>query len=163
MNQLRVPTRRITVEVRTADGALAQGAMFHTETLYQTGGAEDIADELNDERSFVPFVAHDSEACDCLLNKRHIVRVRIAGPTEIRRPSAAGAPLSTLLFSDGSWLTGRLLLDAPSGASRLLDKFNQAATFLPFATEDGVEFVNRAHIVRVRSIDGGSGWPSSTS
>ena len=154
MKELRVPTRRITVEVYTTDGGRLRGAMYHTESLYESGSPEDIVDELNDERVFVPIRSDDDEAASALLSKRHIVRVHVPDLTvDDLRPVAADeamhAETCTLLLDDGSRLTGRPVVETPASLSRLVDKFNHAPTFLTFVSDDGVDFVHGARIARI--------------
>jgi hypothetical protein len=154
VEELKVPTRRITVEVFRTDGARACGTMFHTESLYQTGSAGDIVDELNDERTFVPFHAGDPTAESYLLNKRHIVRVHVPDLTaaDFRPDRADGTSHEVtceLLLDNGTRLTGRPVVETPVAASRLLDKFNHAPTFVPFVTDDGIDFVHTDRIVRI--------------
>lgn len=154
MEELRVPTRRVTVDLFTSDGMRAHGVMFHSESLYESGSAADIASELNDERDFIPFQSEAPETGDCLVSKRHLVRVHLAGLTAadltseiVDAPSLVGT--CTLLLEDGSTRTGRPLVETPVELARLVDKFNQSPTFFPFVTDDGVDFVHTDRVVRV--------------
>lgn len=154
MDELRVPTRRVIVDVFLADGTCATGTLFHSESLYQSGGPGDILEELNDEREFVPFAAIDDAVGASLLSKRHVLRVRVH---ELKmedlqmgqREAAECGRRCTLLLDDGSRITGRLALETPLTASRLVDKFNMAPSFLPFVTDECVELVHASHVVRV--------------
>ena len=117
MEELKIPTRLIAVEVSTTDGATACGSMYHTDSPYQTGSPEDIIDELNDDRAFVPFASSDTME-NALLSKRHIVRVRVPDLSiEDLRPGEASelthAHRCTLQFDDGTRVTGRLVLETP--------------------------------------------------
>jgi hypothetical protein len=154
VKELRVPTRRITVEVYTTDGVRTRGSMFHTESLYETGSAEDIVAELNDERLFVPIRPENGETQSALLSKRHIVRVRVPDLSAVDlRPdetdAAQRAETCTLQLDDGSSLTGRPVVETPASLSRLVDKFNHAPTFITFVSDDGVDFVHGARIARI--------------
>ena len=66
------------------------------------------------------------------------------GASEIR----AGDPC-TVLLADGSTLDGVVHVDTPWWMSRLVDKLNQADTFLELVTEEGTEFIGTEHVVRV--------------
>lgn len=154
MRELRIPTRRIAVELFATDGVAIQGWMYHPESLYERGTAEDVASELNDERDFVPFETRDATAQTMLLNKRHIVRVRVSGLTgEDLRPDevleARRARRCSVWLDDGSRVTGRPVIETPGRASRLVDKFNHCPTFLTFLADDGVDFIHRIHVVRI--------------
>ena len=155
MQELKVPMRRIAVEVCLVGGARVTGFLFHAESPYQTASPGDIAAELNDERDFVPFDASDDDRFS-LLAKRHLLRIRIQGAQVDDLEPAAAAELEAaqpceLEFDDGTRLTGRPALGSPAGASRLLDKLNQAPTFLHVVTANGIELVNMRRIVRVSS------------
>jgi hypothetical protein len=56
----------------------------------------------------------------------------------------------TLFLSDGSRLKGRLFTETPAFSSRLLDKLNHGPRFVPFTSADGVDFIQKSHVVRVR-------------
>ena len=153
MEELKVPTRLIAVKVSTTDGATECGSMYHTESLYQTGSPEDIIDELNDDRGFVPFASSDTMV-NALLSKRHIVRVRVRDLSiEDLRPGEASelehVHPCTLQFDDGTRITGRLVLETPSSHSRLVDKVNYGLSFVPFVTNECVDLINCAHIARI--------------
>ena len=152
MEELKVPTRAVRVDVFLRDGTDATGWMYHRESLYETGSPSDIFSDLNDDRDFLPFEA-DNETLS-LLNKRHITRIVVhelgieqLGPDGVTRYEEL--PVSTLLFDNGSRLDGRLVLETPGDSSRLVDKFNQAPTFVPFVFDDGVGLVNGARIVQI--------------
>ena len=154
MEQLRVPTRRIEVEVFLEDGAQVKGTLFHRAAMYDCGGAADVCHDLNDERAFLPFDTDDENSGDALLSKRHIIRVLVhdftvdqLGPGQTEQFEQAST--SMLMLDDGTQLSGRLVLETPLASSRLLDKFNQAPTFVPFVTDLGVELINCAHVVRI--------------
>jgi hypothetical protein len=154
MREFEVPIRSITVEVQTTDGTVARGEMYHTESLYQTGGAQDIVKELLDGRVFVPFRAELPDEQRCLLNKRHVVWIHVPELTAAElHPDEGGddgaGETCTLLLDDGSELTGRPVVPTPPSASRVADKFNQARLFVAFASDRGIHFVNPLHVVRI--------------
>ena len=71
MEELRVPTRRIAVELFMADGVHTRGVMYLTPTRHVAGTSEEIAELLNDERVFVPFRADDPTIDVWIVNKNH--------------------------------------------------------------------------------------------
>jgi hypothetical protein len=154
VHELKVPTRRISVDVVLSGGAWTTGYMFHPESLYQTGCPGDIAAEMNDDRQFVPFQAADQATGNTLLSKRHIVRVRVHGlsvpdlepgeTVELER-----AQPCCLLFDDGTRLTGRPVIESQRPAARIVDRLNDAPVFWPLVTDEGIELINTRRIVRV--------------
>jgi hypothetical protein len=156
LDQLKVPTRRIEVEVFLVDGARIKGTMFHRDAMYDCGGPADVCHDLNDERAFLPFDTGEEGGGATLLSKRHILRVLV--PDFDVEPLEAGQEeqhedRSMLMLDDGTRTSGRLVLETRLASSRLLDKFNQAPVFVAFVTDQGVELINRAHIVRIFKRD----------
>jgi hypothetical protein len=146
--------QRLPVDVFTTDGVRASGSLYLVAASYTRGGPEDVADLLNDERTFVPFAGHDPSERPGVLHKGHIVRVHTgASPVDLQNAPATsrtdGVGACTLLLDDGTWLEGRLCVDTPLASSRLVDKLNLATRFVPVLAEDGLVFVNRDHVIRV--------------
>ena len=146
MEELRVPTRRIAVELFMADGVHTRGVMYLTPTRHVAGTSEEIAELLNDERVFVPFRADDPTIDVWIVNKNHLTRVHLE---ECDTPGIEPEPSCTIVLRDRSRLTGQLIFDAPPSMSRLVDKFNGAPSFMTFVTDDGVDFVHRSHVTQV--------------
>ena len=151
MEELRVRTQRIAVELFMADGVHTRGVMYLAETRHHADGPEEIAELLNDDRAFVPFRADDPTIDVWIVNKQHLMRVHLEDCDTLRpdTTSAEPAPICTILLRDRSRLTGQLLFDAPQSTSRLVDKFNGAPSFMTFVTDEGVDFVHRSHVTQV--------------
>jgi hypothetical protein len=154
MEELRIPTRRVTAEIFLRDGSVSLGCLFHAESLYEHGTAEDIAAELNDERDFVPFQEQVNGARLQLLNKQHMLRVRVpelheADLTLDLTDEIEDVDSCTLWLADGSQVSCRPVVETPVASSRLIDKLNHTPLFMTVITDDGVEFVRAAHIVRI--------------
>ena len=134
-----------------ADGVHTHGVMYSAPTRHLTGTVEEVAELLNDDRSFIPFRADDPTIEVWIVNKQHLMRVHVDDSDTLRPdPASAGpAPLCTIVLCDRSRLTGQLLFDAPPSMSRLVDKFNAAPPFMTFVTDDGVDFVHRSHVTQV--------------
>lgn len=133
------------------DGLNAPGVMYLPDGPRQTGGAEDIAQLLNDDRVFVPFQSADPSVDAWIVNKRQVMRVHLQDDTTFRDDPGSTEPTSlcTLVLSDRSRLTGRLLHDTPESQSRLVDKINTAPAFMTFVSDEGVDFVHRIHVTQV--------------
>jgi len=154
VEQLQVPTRRIEVDVRLADGGHLLGYMFLTEAPYQSGRPEDVINILNDERTFLPFASDHPTSSPVALNKEHIVLVEVESAPSAMLGSSLGHVDEegcdrTLLLVDGQRVTGDICVDTPPHASRLLDKLNLSGRFLALRTTGGYAFVQRQQIVHV--------------
>lgn len=160
MKAFQVPTRPVSVEVFLADGRQLSGRMFLAENPRVDGNTGLLMGSLNDPREFIPFEVGDERGARSLvLNKDHIVRVRLAADTQAARetpavseaevpPVAAGAAGETavLHLSDGSRITGQVAVQTPESLSRAVDKLNCAPRFLPVVRDDGVDVVQRCHV-----------------
>lgn len=163
MEELQVPTRRIRVEIIANSGDRFHGALFAPEMQYRTRPVEYVLHLLNDDRDFLPFQRESGSESSMIFNKSHIVRVRLEtdGPwadpfdsdSEPQEFSTYGADMEhevcTALLSDGTRLSGRLAVETRWSSSRLLDKLNMAQRFVPFVTDQGIEFVQRDRMVRI--------------
>ncbi len=147
MEELQIPTRRITAEVFTTTGERLVGSLYLTASRYHTGGPEDFIELLNDERTFIPFSCDESHSQCTILSKAHIVRVHLDDGNE--QSDDGSESTCTLWLADGQRLSGRVLLATPPTSSRLVDKFNLAGRFLTVVSDDGTDFVHRSQIVRV--------------
>lgn len=156
MDELRVPTRRVEVEIIFANGATDRGSFYLTDSLYPRTVSDELSELLNDERAFVPFSSVNTHVGQSLICKRHLLRVRAReneSATDLQSQSAERAPRCVVLFDDESRLAGRPMQEVPLACSRLVDKVNQAPPFLAFLTADGLEFLQMAHIVRITTED----------
>ena len=153
MQELQVPTHRIDVELFTDRGEHFAGGLFVTEAPYHTDRIEDLKQVLNDQREFLPFDADDS-GTDChIINKTHVTRIKLEGqPDDLLAEGAEARPegmACELRLADGSTIAGEMAVDTPWSHSRLVDKLNQAESFVLVVTQDSVEFVQLRHIVCV--------------
>ena len=161
MNEFQVPTRPVWVEVFLADGRHLSGRMFLAEDPRVDENTDLLLGTLNDSREFIPFAVSDQRSARGLvLNKDHIVRVRLTADVEAARESpdvpdsgealdVAAAPAeetAILTLSDGSRISGQLAVQTPDSLSRPVDKLNNALRFLPVVHDDGVDIVQRCHV-----------------
>jgi hypothetical protein len=150
MEELQVPTRRITVDAFLSGGERLRGSLYLSESPYHKPIPQDVSAILNDDRTFLPFTTDEPDHA-ALLNKCHVLRVHLGhdvADQESLDPSTA-APC-TLLLDDGTCLTGKVAIATPLACSRLVDKLNQATGFVPVITTHGIDFVHTMHVVRVR-------------
>lgn len=151
MEELQVPTRRIPAQIFVTTGAPIRGVLFVYESPYHAGDLADVTHLLNDARDFLPFAPEGGATRGAVVNKSQIVRVHLPHSVEerferVRRTAAAGGDCE-LHLADGSCVRGTLSIDTPVTLSRLLDKLNRAALFVPVVTDDGVDFVRRSCVV----------------
>jgi hypothetical protein len=157
LRELQVPTRRVPVEIFLRTGGHLEGVLFLVDTPLHARPPWEVLEVLNDDRRFLPVLAQGPESERFVLNKEHILRVRLRSPESRTGEDPAWVGLeeleppdaSTFHLSDGQLLRGQLCLDTRPNASRPLDKLNQARTFIAVHCADGVEFVRTSAVVRV--------------
>ena len=153
MKDLQIPTRPIAVEVFTEPGRPLRGFLFHTDTPFDSDVSHDVAEVLNDERAFVPFSFEEAGGVPMILNKDHVVRVRVealaADSSGESPPIDWNEQPRTLVLADGTRVSGQIEVDTPPHAARLVDKLNLAPPFVAVRTVAGLEFVRRTSIARV--------------
>lgn len=153
LEELQVPTHRIPVEVYTDRGEVFAGGLFVAESPYHSSHVEHLVQALNDERSFLPFDAADADTDCAILNKDHMVRVKMKTAPVMLLEGLGGSLCDSkpcrVLMSDGARLEGHLTVDTPWSLSRLLDKLNRAERFVRLVDDEHIEFLQTSHIVRV--------------
>ena len=156
MKDFQVPTGAIGVEMFLADGVRIKGRMFLAQDPRHPGETDQLIGALNDAREFLPFeVGDDRGARSLVLNKEHIVRVRVLQPHLEELPVSFTDPAqdqevqgeTILHLSDGTQVAGRVVVDTPPAASRLVDKLNNGQRFIPVVRDDGVDLVQRTHVL----------------
>jgi hypothetical protein len=156
MNEFQVPTHGIPVQIFLDGSECLRGRLFAAPDRYHEGDREEVAMLLNDDRGFLPFLVEEAaaETRSVVLNKAHILRVRLsqedtASPHGAAEPPGAAEELTVLHLTDGTRVQGRVLVETPPAASRLVDKVNMAPRFIPVMRDGGVDFVQRTHVRRL--------------
>lgn len=156
MKNFQVPTGAVGVEMFLADGVHIKGRLFLAKDPRHPGQTDQLIGALNDEREFLPFeVGDDRGARSLVLNKEHIVRVRVLepDPQELAAPFSGGpegegvSGETILHLSDGTQVAGWVAVDTPVAASRLVDKLNCGQRFIAVVRDDGVDLVQRIHVL----------------
>jgi hypothetical protein len=156
MNDFQVPIGAVGVEMFLADGVQIQGRIFLAQDPRHPGFTDRLISVLNDEREFLPFeVGVDQGARSLVLNKDHIVRVRVLEPDPDEKsssfsdhaPGEASRTEAILHLSDGTQVSGCVMVDTPLASSRLVDKLNNGLRFVPVVRDDGIDLVQRTHVL----------------
>jgi len=155
MSQFRVEKRRAEAEVTLATGASVRGSFFLAGSSAGHVGPERVADLLNAETGFFPFVpagADDSETV--MINRAHVVSVRLlernSEPQLDPGYLVATERRVAMLLSTGARIIGAVRVYRPQGRDRLSDYARSTDTFRYVENRDGTFVVNSAHIVELR-------------
>jgi hypothetical protein len=149
MDQLRVPKRRVEVELLLLGAGRQRVSVFLAEFSSVHEGHERLGDLLCGETEFIPAVDPGTEKA--VLIRVESIGAALAGPIEALDDDAA-LPTEhevdvTLL--DGQSLAGVLSFVQPPERSRIVDYLNDAPPFFPLIVGDRVAFINKKRVTRI--------------
>ena len=152
-SELRVPTVALTVEVVCADGYAYRGRVFLPEMSAHHSGRPSVEEWLNDAAAFIPFMPSDAHGC-VILNKDDVAVLSVERADDVPR-ERHGPSRTVSVACRGKTIIGRVVLDTPAEASRILDFLNRADAFV--VVDDGTtrHVVRKAGIMRVIEEPGG--------
>jgi hypothetical protein len=157
MSRFRVEKRRAEAELTLSSGNTVRGIFFLAGSCSRHAGPERIADLLNTQDGFFPFETMADGAGTLLINRAHVVSVRLLEhPDEPRLdPGYLVAPERqvNLLLSNGRTLRGAVRIYRPEGRDRLSDYAQSPDVFRYLEAAEGTFVINFAHIVHLRETD----------
>jgi len=151
MEDLRVPKRRIPVEVILPGGKTSKMTLFLSEVAADHTGPERTSDLLNGGDDFVPAFDESGKVMT-FLNRAAISAVRLDPALDTDVAEEVSIPTEhevELLLQDGTALRGLVSYLRPSERSRLVDYLNEAPPFFRLIDAGVLVLVNKRHVVRV--------------
>jgi hypothetical protein len=151
MEDLRVPKRRIPVEVLLPGGRTGRLALFLSEVAADHTGPERPSDLLNGGDDFVPAFDETAKAMT-FLNRSAIATVRLDPAVDADADEEVSIPTEhevEVLLQDGTAIRGLASYLRPSDRSRLVDFLNEAPPFFRLIDGNVLVLVNKRHVVRV--------------
>jgi len=150
MEDLRVPKRRVPVEVVQPGGTVRRVAVFLSEAAPSHGGPERLSDVLNGAEEFVP--AFDEEAgVMTFLHRGAVALARVAHEVEGEDDGDLTIPTEhevEITLADGTRVQGLVSYVRP-GNARLVDYLNERAPFFRLLERERTTLVSRRHVARV--------------
>ncbi len=154
MDELRVPKRKVMVEVGLSGGGARRVSVFLAEFAPNHVGGERLSDLLNGEGDFIPAFDEESKAMS-FLNRAGAAYARVSrveeadGADDLTIPTEHAVEIA---LSDGRILRGLLSYVLPPERSRLVDFLNDSSPFFPLLEPDAVVLVNRRLVSRVAIV-----------
>ena len=147
MEALRIPTVTLSAEVLCVDGRAFPGRIFVPASAARHAGPPRAAEWLNEPTEFFPFLPNDTDN-PVMFNKGEVLVISVPADTnrdELMETVDAPRP-KVAVECAGRTFEGQLLIDMPSGHTRVLDYLNRPERFLTL--RDGL----RHHLVRKGGI-----------
>jgi len=151
MEDLRVPKRRVPVQVLLPGGMKTPMVMFLSEVAADHTGPERPSDLLNGGDDFVPAFDEAGKVMT-FLNRSAIAAIRLDPAIDADVDEEVSIPTEhevELLLQDGSTLRGLVSFLRPSERSRLIDFLNEAPPFFRLIDAGTLVLVNKRHVARV--------------
>jgi hypothetical protein len=154
LSELRVPTQATTAEVRCDDGRILVGRVFIPATASHHTGAMRPHEWLNEGAPFFAFLADESKST-VLLNKQQVAVLTIAPEIEVEEQEKQEDVVVRLVAVDvgDRRIQGRIVIDMPENARRVLDALNQPEAFVTIRGEGRWHLVRKSLITRVVEIE----------
>ena len=154
VEELRVPKRRVPVEVVLPGGSARRVVLFLAEAAPGHDGPERPSDLLNGAGAFVPAL-DEAGGGMTFLNRGSIALARVPAETEPEPGGGFTVPTEhevEVRLLDGTRLAGLVSYVLPPERSRLGDFLGEAAPFFRLLERGGVTLVGRAHVASVAIV-----------
>jgi hypothetical protein len=153
VEELRVPKRRVPVEVVLPGASPRRVAVFLAEAAAGHDGPERLSDLLNGDSEFIP--AFDEEArVMTFIHRRSVALARVAQEVEADLGDEVTIPVEhdvEISLAGGLELRGVVSYVRPL-PGRLLDFLNERAPFFRVLERDAAVLVSRRHVARVALV-----------
>lgn len=158
--RFKIPQRVVVAQVTLDGHSPAEYRFFLSEAAQAHPGPERPSDLLNGARSFLPAfdIAAESVA---ILRRDAIMLFTMDEKEEFLETDFAEVPefgeattgLIQISLSGGQEVRGELSYVMPEGQRRIQDYLNLEQVFVMLKNGGKVQFINKAHIVRINTIN----------
>lgn len=151
MEELRVPKRRVPVDVVLPGGVAQNVFVFLSEAAPGHDGPERLADLLNGTDPFIPAQVANGGGMT-FLHRISIAVARVAPEFDLEAGEAVSPDTEhevEITLVDGTRVQGRVGYSLPPERARLVDFLNLCEPFFRVVEPDAVALVGRAHVARV--------------
>ena len=144
MEEFRVPTTPIEVELQFIDGRASRGTVF-------VPGTAPIDAWIAEPSLFFPFRPEGAVAAD-IVAKASVVRLSFTPPPARNEDTDLVMAMdrsAVVIECPGGRFEGEVLLDTPSNQRRVLDYANQPAAFISLHQGDSVHLIQKRLVIRI--------------
>lgn len=148
MEDLRVPTVAVAVEVRLGDGRLLSGRIFAPAAAAAHSGPMRPDEWLNDPAPFLPFLP-DGQNRPVLLARTAVAVMTVPARAQAHEPEVEGALRAVVVECAGQTWRGQMAFHLP----RLLDFLNQSDCFCVLRDGARDHLLNKRHVTQVSETE----------
>ena len=142
MEEFRVPTTSIEVELQFTDSRVQRGAIF-------VPASQSVEAWSSDTAAFFPFRSAGTQGTE-LIARRFVVRLSYTAPPASGEDTQTTMERCAVVIEcPGGRFEGEVILDTPSNQRRLVDYVNQPAAFISLRKGERVHLIQKRLVVRV--------------
>lgn len=156
MDELRVPKRRVPIEIGLSGDQRRHVVVFLAEFASHHSGTERVSDLLNGDAEFFPAQDLDKKVMT-FFNRTQILSVRVEASEEPSSADSHTIPTEyevELTLSDGTRVRGLVSYVLPPDRARVVDFLNEAPRFFRLLEAGKVALVNKHHVAQVVVLNG---------
>lgn len=147
MSEFKIEKIQEQVTIQFVSSERVEGTIFLNKFSAIHSGEEDLEEYFGGDDRFFPY--QENSGRFSIIQKSTVVYVRYSNERVTREEVIFKRGKVTIIFSDGSSITGEIALDMPAGKERPLDYLNTRNGFFVLDGEYDRYLVNPAMICRV--------------
>lgn len=148
MDELRVPTTRLPVEILCADGRAMLGDIFLAAQSSRQPGPMQPDEWSESQQSFFPFRSLEAQALT-LLNRTEVVALTVPAAANAADAVADVPVVRIAVEAGGTRFEGEVLVDMPPGQQRVVDWLNAPTAFFTVRAGSAHHLIQKRHVTRV--------------
>lgn len=155
MEELRVPKRRIEVELLLHGQSPSRFAVFLGEFAEGHVGSERLSDLLNGASEFFPALELSSNTL-LFVHRVSVVYARLPLPLEAELEEQDTIPTEHEVrvgFADGQRIEGLVTFVLPPDRSRLIDYLNEKPPFFRLVDKQQATLINKRYVSHVQLLE----------
>jgi len=153
MDDLRVPTTSLPVEILCADGRAMLGDIFLPAQSSLQAGPMRPEEWTESAQVFFPFRSLEARSLT-ILNRTEVVSLTVpsASNASADAPCADVPVVRVAVDAGGTTFEGDVLVDMPPGHQRVADWLNAPATFITVRAGSAHHLIQKRHVTRVVEV-----------
>ncbi|MGD9905467.1 MAG: hypothetical protein AB7U83_18515 [Vicinamibacterales bacterium] len=155
MDDLRVPTNSLPVEIRCTDGRSVLGDIFLPSQSSRQPGPMRPDEWIETAHAFFPFRSQEAGALT-IVNRDNVVAVTVPADTNLDPGDAiVETPVYRVAVNAGGVVfEGDIVIDMPPGQQRVADWLNAPEAFITVRAGSVHHLIQKRHVTRVVELVG---------